>query len=123
MPNCSTGYRSPITFADKPYFNEFPGTVIIGNDVWIGSHATVVDGISIGDGSIVAAGSVVTKSVQPYAIVGGVPARPIRHRFSEETINELLKIQWWNWDVPSLKQRFRDFHTIEEFLSRYRGTD
>lgn len=73
--------------------------IIIGNDVWIGLGAIVLDGVNIGHGAVVAAGSVVTKNVPPYAIVGGVPARIIRYRFSEIEISELLSSAWWNKDV------------------------
>lgn len=68
----------------------------IGNDVWIGAKATIMDGVTIGDGAIVAAGSVVTKNVPPYAVVGGCPAKIIKYRFSQEIIDRLLDIKWWN---------------------------
>jgi len=69
----------------------------IGNDVWIGYRAIIMDGVTIGDGAVVAAGAVVTKDVEPYTIVGGNPARPIRKRFSDEIIERLLKLQWWDY--------------------------
>lgn len=69
--------------------------VIIGNDVWIGTRATILDGVRIGDGAIIAAGAVVTKDVPPYAIVGGVPAKLIKYRFTDEKIKELLNERWW----------------------------
>ncbi len=70
---------------------------IIGNDVWIGSGSIVLDGIKIGDGAVIAAGSVVTKDVPPYAIVAGVPAKIIKYRFSKEIIDQLLELKWWNF--------------------------
>lgn len=70
--------------------------VNIGNDVWIGTRATILDGVNIGDGAIIAAGAVVTKEVPPYAIVGGVPAKVIKYRFSESRITELLDEKWWD---------------------------
>lgn len=73
------------------------GDIIIGNDVWIGYEAVVLAGVTIGDGAIVGTRAVVTKDVLPYTIVGGVPAKPIKKRFSEETISALMEIQWWNW--------------------------
>lgn len=73
------------------------GDIIIGNDVWIGYEAVVLAGVTIGDGAIVGTRAVVTKDVPSYTIVGGVPAKPIKKRFSEETISALLEIQWWNW--------------------------
>lgn len=74
----------------------------IGNDVWIGARATVLRGVTIGDGAIVAASAVVTKDVPPYAIVGGVPARVIRHRFPEATIERLRETQWWRFTPNQL---------------------
>lgn len=73
------------------------GDIVIGNDVWIGYKAVVLAGVTIGDGAIIGTRAVVTKNVPPYTIVGGVPAKPIKKRFSEETISALLEIQWWNW--------------------------
>ena len=71
------------------------GDIIIGNDVWIGYEAAILAGVTIGDGAIIGTRAVVTKDVPPYTIVGGVPAKPIKKRFSEETISALLEIQWW----------------------------
>ena len=73
------------------------GDIIIGNDVWIGYEAIILAGVTIGDGAIIGTRAVVTKDVPPYTIVGGVPAKLIKRRFSEETISALLEIQWWNW--------------------------
>lgn len=78
------------------------GDIIIGNDVWIGYEAVVLAGVTIGDGAIVGTRAVVTKDVPPYMIVGGVPAKPIKKRFSEETISALLEIQWWNWSEEKI---------------------
>lgn len=76
--------------------------VKVGNDVWIGDRAVVMDGVTIGDGAIVGACAVVTKDVPPYAIVAGVPARIIRYRFDENMVKELLKLQWWRYDVAKM---------------------
>lgn len=73
------------------------GDIVIGNDVWIGYEAVVLAGVTIGDGAIVGARAVVTRDVPPYTIVGGVPAKPIRKRFPEETIAALLALRWWDW--------------------------
>ena len=73
------------------------GDIIIGNDVWIGYEAVILSGVTIGDGAVIGCRAVVTKDVPPYTIVGGVPAKPIRKRFNEETIKELQKIKWWDW--------------------------
>ena len=73
------------------------GDIIIGSDVWIGYEAVILAGVTIGDGAIIGTRAVVTKDVPPYTIVGGVPAKPIRRRFPEETAEKLLELQWWNW--------------------------
>lgn len=73
------------------------GNIIIGNDVWIGFEALILADVSIGDGAIIGSRAVVTKDVPPYTIAAGVPARPIRKRFDDDTISNLIKIKWWNW--------------------------
>ncbi|MBS6677225.1 MAG: CatB-related O-acetyltransferase [Clostridiales bacterium] len=73
------------------------GDIIIDNDVWIGYEAVILSGVTIGDGAVIGCRAVVTKDIPPYTIVGGVPAKPIRKRFDEETIKELQKIKWWDW--------------------------
>lgn len=73
------------------------GNIIIGNDVWIGFEALILAGVSIGDGAIIGSRAVVTKDIPPYTIAAGVPARPIRKRFDDDTISNLIKIKWWNW--------------------------
>jgi len=90
--------------------------IVIGNDVWIGTRAMIKGGVTIGDGAIVAMGAVVTKDVPPYAIVGGVPARIIKYRFTEEQIAKLLQIQWWNQADEWLKAHVDEFENIEKFL-------
>jgi len=85
---------------DKSYPNK--GDVIVGNDVWIGYNATIMAGVKIGDGAIIAANSNVVKDVEPYNIVGGNPAKRIKKRFSDETITKLLEIKWWDWDIEKI---------------------
>jgi virginiamycin A acetyltransferase len=80
------------------------GDTVIGNDVWIGHDATLMPGVQIGDGAIIATKSVVTKNVEPYTIVGGNPAKPIKKRFSEDIIARLLEMKWWDWDVEKITQ-------------------
>lgn len=80
------------------------GDTVIGNDVWIGHGATIMPGVHIGDGAIIATKAVVTKNVEPYTIVGGNPAKPIKKRFSEDIITKLLQLQWWHWDIKRITQ-------------------
>ena len=89
------------------------GDTVVGNDVWIGTEAMIMPGVTIGDGAIVAARSVVTADVPPYAVVGGNPARVIRSRFSVEEVARLLAVAWWNWPVE----------TITANLAAIRGND
>lgn len=84
------------------------GDTIIGNDVWIGHRATIMPGITIGDGAIIATNSVVTKYVEPYTVVGGNPAKEIKKRFSEKEIEELLKIKWWDWHIDKITQNIKN---------------
>jgi virginiamycin A acetyltransferase len=80
----------------------FKGDTVVGNDVWIGQEATIMPGVRIGDGAIVAAKSVVVTDVPPYAIVGGNPARVIRLRFTDDVVADLLAIRWWDWDADKI---------------------
>ena len=79
----------------------------IGNDVWIGYEAVIMAGVTIGDGAIIGTRAVVTKDVPPYTIVGGVPAKPIRKRFDNETLDELLKIRWWDWPEEKIARNIQ----------------
>ena len=83
------------------------GDIIIGNDVWIGYEAVILSGVTIGDGAVIGCRAVVTKDVPPYTIVGGVPAKPIRKRFDEETIKELQKIKWWDWPEEKITEKIQ----------------
>lgn len=80
------------------------GNTVIGNDVWIGHGATIMPGVHIGDGAIIATKAVVTKHVEPYTIIGGNPAKPIKKRFSDDIISKLLDLQWWDWDIEKITQ-------------------
>lgn len=80
------------------------GDIVIGNDVWIGYEAVIMSGVTIGDGAIIGTRAVVTKDVPPYTIVGGVPAKPIRKRFSEDVISCLLGIRWWDWSKERIAE-------------------
>ncbi len=91
----------------------------IGNDVWIGFNSIIKSGVKISDGAIVGAGSVVLKDVPAYAIVAGVPAKIIKYRFSEEIIQKLKIIKWWEWEFLKIKSRLDDFYNIENFIEKY----
>jgi phosphonate metabolism protein (transferase hexapeptide repeat family) len=94
--------------------------VVIGNDVWIGHAVIVLPGVSVGDGAVLAAGAVVSRDVAPYTVVGGVPAKLIRERFSRDVAAKLAAIAWWDWPDAELFARVADFQGgIEAFCARY----
>lgn len=84
------------------------GDIVIGNDVWIGYEAVILSGVHIGDGAIIGTRAVVTKDVQPYTIVGGVPAKEIKKRFDEDTIRKLQQLQWWDWPIEKIQKALPD---------------
>ncbi len=93
------------------------GPIIIGHDVWIGRRAMIMSGVTIGNGAVIGAGAVVTKDVPPYAIVGGVPAKLIRYRFGQETIDSLQALKWWEWSDEEIKAKTDLFQLpAEEFV-------
>lgn len=96
------------------------GNIVIGNDVWLGANSIILSGITIGHGSIVAAGAVVNKDVPPFAIVAGNPARVVKYRFTDEIIVRLLDLKWWDWDINKIKMSkhiFRGTLTMERLES------
>lgn len=80
------------------------GDIVIGNDVWIGFEAVILAGVKIGDGAIIGTRAVVTKDVPPYSIVGGIPAKVIRKRYSPDIIEQLLSLRWWDWTKDRIKR-------------------
>ena len=96
------------------------GDIIIGNDVWIGYEAIILSGVTVGDGAIIGSRAVVTKDVPPYTIVGGVPAKPIRKRFDENTIAALLQVRWWDWPERRIQENIQNIQAgcIEKFMER-----
>lgn len=97
------------------------GQILIGNDVWVGDNVTILGGNIIGDGAVVATGSIVTKDVPPYAIVAGNPARIIKYRFEKDIVDDLQKIQWWLWSPEQLKAAEEDMKgNIRNFVEQYR---
>lgn len=96
-------------FAEIPYAPS--STVEIGNDVWIGEGVCIVSGIKIGDGAVIGAHAVVTKNVEPYSVIAGVPAREIRKRFDDITIEKLLRLKWWEWPEEKLQKAGASFES------------
>lgn len=93
--------------------------VKIGHDVWIGHGSIIMKGVNVGTGAVVASGAVVTRDIEPYTIVGGVPAKPIKERFSREIAEKLQKIAWWNWPRDIIEERFYELNDLETFLKKY----
>ena len=131
---CSIGYGCDIGMFEHPIdmvststeiykdnieWNELKSPPVIMNDVWIGSKVTILQGVTIGNGAIVAAGAVVTKDVPAYAIVGGVPAKVIKYRFNEEMRKKLEATEWWNRDEKWINQNKKNFENPEKFLEAF----
>lgn len=106
-------------FEDSPLRNN--GEIIIGNDVWIGANVSILPGVKIGNGAVIAAGAVVAKDVEPYAIVGGVPAKIIKYRFEQKDIDLLEEIQWWEWPIEKIEKNIELFYQPEKFLQMIRN--
>jgi len=111
-------YPFPIFFEewdlpveDIPAAWDNHGDILVGNDVWIGYEAVILAGVTIGDGAVIGARAVVTRDVPPYTVVGGVPARPIRKRFDENTIARLLELRWWDWPEDRIKEALKALQT------------
>jgi phosphonate metabolism protein (transferase hexapeptide repeat family) len=118
---CPEYYDAAAT-RDRDFFADRRGDrVSVGNDVWIGHAAILLPGVCVGDGAVIAAGAVVSRDVEPYTIVGGVPARPIRKRFPHSVADSLRRIAWWNWPDELIFERLNDFRSeeIEQFCERY----
>ena len=84
------------------------GDIVIGNDVWIGYESVIMQGVHIGDGAVIGTRAVVTKDIPPYTIVGGVPAKPIKKRFDDKTVEKLLELKWWDWSAEEIKAKLPD---------------
>ncbi len=121
----STRRQSGFTYVKEDKFSDFNYvdpenkiSVIIGNDVWIGEGVKIVEGVTIGDGAVVATGAIVTKDVEPYSIVGGVPAKHLKYRFDEATREQLLELRWWDKGEEWIKAHADEFENVEQLISR-----
>ena len=119
-------YRTSYYWHDQEDWKEFfehraSRTTYIGHDTWIGAQALIMPEVTIGDGSIVAAGALVTKDVPPYTIVTGIPAKPMRERFPKEIANAMQDLAWWDWSHERLLEVLPDMRALpaEEFLKKY----
>jgi phosphonate metabolism protein (transferase hexapeptide repeat family) len=119
-------YRAASYWDDAENEEEFfswrrENRVTIGHDVWIGHGATILPGVTVGNGAVIGAGAVVSRDVAPYTIVGGVPAKLIRERFTQSVGEGMEKLAWWDWDHAKLRTALDDFRALsaEEFVIRY----
>ncbi len=118
--------QAGFTYANEQKFSEYEFADIeekywvdIGSDVWIGDNVLILAGCSIGVGAVVATGAVVTKNVEPYSIVGGIPARAIKSRFDAATVESLLKTQWWNKPIEWIKKKSEKMANVETFIKDF----
>lgn len=112
-------YRMSETDDEELFHWRRTNRVTIGHDVWIGHGAIVMKGVTIGTGSVVGSGSVVTKDVEPYSIVVGNPARPIKTRFPQDIVRQLLEIAWWDWPQELIEERFAELNDVHRFIEKY----
>lgn len=117
-------YPFQVMVGDKmrlPYPSISKGDVVIGNDVWVGTDALILSGVTIGNGAVIGARSVVTKNVPPYAIVAGSPARVVKYRFDQQTIDALLAIAWWDWPQAKIEEALPLLMSsdLKAFIRRY----
>ena len=103
-------YAKPYGFIEEPMYERFSEKCEIGNDVWIAAGGSILRGVTVGDGAVVGAGAVVTRDVEPYTIVAGVPAKKIGQRCSDELIEELLSLKWWDWPKEIIKDNIYLFN-------------
>ncbi len=110
-------YTDETTFQAENFLDEAAGVqVIIGNDVWIGNDVRILSGVTVGDGAVIGCGSVVTKDLEPYGIYAGVPAKLIRKRFDDKTIEALLKLKWWDRGEEWIRSHIKQFADVEELV-------
>lgn len=106
-------------FINKDVPEPQKGIPIIGNDVWVGMNVIIMRGVKIGDGAVIAAGSIVTSDVLPYSIVAGIPAKHQKFRFADDKIKMLLEMQWWDWSIEKIKSQIPDLYSVDTFIKNY----
>ncbi len=114
----STKKQNGITLSSTDKIEEVK-PIIIGNDVFIGMNVIVLDGVQIGDGAIIGAGAVVSKNIPPYAVAVGSPIQIIKYRHAPDTIEKLLQIKWWDWDLEKLNEVEKYFDDVDGFVKKY----
>ncbi|MCB9222394.1 MAG: CatB-related O-acetyltransferase [Ignavibacteria bacterium] len=112
----STLKQCGITYVNQDFYKEFNDKITIGNDVWIGMNTIIIKEVNIGDGAIIAAGSIITKDVQPYTIVAGIPGKVIKERFTHDQKQFLLSDKWWNKDEYWIKNNYTLFQDITQYI-------
>lgn len=115
--SCAVNFVKKQKFKEYKFINE-DYDILIGNDVWICDNVSILGGVKIGDGAIIASNAVVTKDVEPYTVVGGVPAKPIKKRFSDEQISYLKEFKWWEKSIDWIKENAEIFDNIDEFIKK-----
>lgn len=118
----STAKQCGETFATENTFVEYKKPLKIGNDVWIQQNVFICGDVEIADGAVILAGAVVTKDIPPYAIVGGVPAKVIKYRYDNETIDFLLRSEWWNKDISWFRKNWKLMNNIDKFKLQYENS-
>lgn len=121
-----TMYPFPAKFDWAKEYREYQvskGDIKIGNDVWIGADAVILSGVTIGDGAVIGAETVVTKDIPPYAVAVGNPMRIVKYRFEEEKIAKLLEVKWWDWEIEEIEKNISSLLSddVETFCGRYLG--